>query len=124
MTTRKPLLEIVEKIVNLDSHMRFAAIIDLNGNIVEGIMKEGKTSLESQKQEEYFCKQVADRRKMRQEFDRPLGKVRYVHVEREKVTQFVIYTKRKTLFVTIEPELSISRKMKIITSIKRITANI
>ena len=124
MTTRKPLLEIVEKIVNLDSHMRFAAIIDLNGNIVEGIMKEGKTSLESQKQEEYFCKQVADRRKMRQEFDRSLGKVRYVHVEREKVTQFVIYTKRKTLFVTIEPELSISRKMKIITSIKRITANI
>ena len=124
MTTRKPLLEIVEKIVNLDSHMRFAAIIDLNGNIVEGIMKEGKTSLESQKQEEYFCKQVADRRKMRQEFDRPLGKVRYVHVEREKVTQFVIYTKRKTLFVTIEPELSISKKMKIITSIKRITANI
>ena len=124
MTTSKPLLEIVEKIVNLDSHMRFAAIIDLNGNIVEGIMNEGKTSLESQKQEEYFCKQVADRRKMRQEFDRPLGKVRYVHVEREKVTQFVIYTKRKTLFVTIEPELSISRKMKIITSIKRITANI
>ena len=124
MTTTKPLLEIVEKIVNLDSHMRFAAIIDLNGNIVEGIMNEGKTSLESQKQEEYFCKQVADRRKMRQEFDRPLGKVRYVHVEREKVTQFVIYTKRKTLFVTIEPELSIYRKMKIITSIKRITANI
>lgn len=124
MTTTKPLLEIVEKIVNLDSHMRFAAIIDLNGNIVEGIMNEGKTSLESQKQEEYFCRQVADRRKMRQEFDRPLGKVRYVHVEREKVTQFVIYTKRKTLFVTIEPELSISKKMKIITSIKRITANI
>tara|TARA_B110000014_G_scaffold226884_1_gene186434 strand:+ start:705 stop:1079 length:375 start_codon:yes stop_codon:yes gene_type:complete len=124
MTTAKPLLEIVEKIVNLDSHMRFAAIIDLSGNIVEGIMKEGKTSLESQRQEEHFCKQVADRRKMRQEFDRSLGKVRYVHVEREKVTQFVIYTKRKTLFVTIEPELSISKKMKIITSIKRITANI
>ena len=124
MVTSKSLLEIVEKIVNLDRHMRFAAIIDLNGNIVEGIMKEGKTSLESQKQEEYFCKQVADRRKMRQEFDRPLGKVRYVHVEREKVTQFVIYTKRKTLFVTIEPELPITRKIKIITSIKRITSNI
>ena len=120
----KNLLKIVEKIISLDSQMRFASIIDLNGNIVEGIMNEGKTSLESQKQEEYFCKQVADRRKMRQEFDRPLGKVRYVHVEREKVTQFVIYTKRKTLFVTIEPELSISKKMKIITSIKRITANI
>ncbi|MDC0194544.1 hypothetical protein OAK01_06220 [Candidatus Nitrosopelagicus sp.] len=124
MTTTKSLLGIIEKIVNLDSHMRFAAIIDLKGNIIEGIMKEGKTSLESQKQEEYFCSQVADRRKMRQEFDKPLGKVRYVHVEREKVTQFVIYTKRKTLFVTIEPELSIARKMKIINSIKRLTLNI
>ena len=124
MVTSKSLLEIIEKIVNLDSHMRFVAIIDLKGNIIEGIMKEGKTSLESQKQEEHFCKQVADRRRMRQEFDKTLGKVRYVHVEREKVTQFVIYTKRKTLFITIEPELSISRKMKIINSIKRITSNI
>jgi len=121
---KQNLLEIVEKIVALDTNMRFASIIDLNGNILEGIMNEGKTSLESQKQEEYFCKQVARRRKMRNEFDRQLGKVRYVHVEREKVTQFAIYTKRKIVFVTLEPELSIQRKMKVVNSIKRITANI
>jgi|TARA_B110000014_G_scaffold54699_1_gene36881 hypothetical protein len=124
MVANNALLDIIEKVVKIDSHMRFAAIIDLKGNIVEGIMKEGKTSLESQKQEEHFCQQVADRRKMRQEFDKPLGKVRYVHVEREKVTQFVIYAKRKTLFVSMEPELPIARKMKIINSIKRITTNI
>ena len=121
---KQNLLEIVEKIVALDSNMRFASIIDHNGNIVEGIMKEGKSSLESQKQEEHFCKQVAKRRKMRKEFDRQLGKVRYVHVEREKVTQFAIYTKRKIIFVTLEPEISIQRKMKIVNSIKRISANI
>ena len=121
---RQNLLEIVEKIVALDSNMRFASIIDHNGNILEGIMKEGKSSLESQKQEEYFCKQVAKRRKMRKEFDRQLGKVRYVHVERERVTQFAIYTRRKIVFVTMEPELTIQRKMKIVNSIKRITGNI
>lgn len=124
MAANNSLLDIIEEVVRIDSHMRFAAIIDLKGNIIEGIMKEGKTSLESQKQEEHFCQQVADRRKMRQEFDKPLGKVRYVHVEREKVTQFVIYAKRKTLFVSMEPELPIVRKMKIINSIKRVTANI
>ena len=121
---KQNLLEIVEKIVALDPNMRFASIIDLNGNILEGIMNQGKTSLESQQQEEHFCKQVARRRKMRKEFDRQLGKVRYVHVEREKVTQFAIYTKRKIVFVTLEPELSIQRKMKIVNSIKRITASI
>ena len=118
------LLEIVEKIIAIDSNMRFASIIDLNGNIIVGIMKAGKTSLETQKQEEYFCKQVAKRKKMRMEFNRQLGKVRYVHVEREKVTQFVIYTKRKIVFTTIEPELTIQRKIRIINTIKRITSNI
>ena len=121
---KQNLLEITEKIVALDANMRFASIIDLNGNILEGIMNEGKTSLESQKQEEHFCKQVAKRRKMRKEFDRQLGKVRFVHVEREKVTQGAIDTKRKIVFVTLEPELTIQRKMKIVNSIKRITANI
>jgi len=37
------LLQIVEKIINLDPAMRFAAILDLNGKILEGIMKENKT---------------------------------------------------------------------------------
>ncbi|GIT55094.1 MAG: hypothetical protein Ct9H300mP17_02530 [Candidatus Nitrosopelagicus sp.] len=47
---KQDLLSIVEKIISLDSQMRFASIIDLKGNIVEGIMKTGKNSLESQRQ--------------------------------------------------------------------------
>ena len=53
------LLASVEDILNLDKAMRFAAVIDLNGNILEGIMNENKTSLESQKQTEEFCKDKA-----------------------------------------------------------------
>ena len=56
---KKDLLSIIEKIISLDSQMRFASIIDLKGNIVEGIMKTGKNSLETQRQEENFCKQVS-----------------------------------------------------------------
>lgn len=116
-----PLIQIIEDIVDLDSAMRFAAIIDLKGNILESIMKSGKTSLKSQKEEEHFCHQVAQRRKMRKEFDKSLGKVRYVNVEREKVSQFVIYTKRKTIYFTLEPEVSLNKKISIITRVKKIT---
>ncbi len=115
------LLEIVQKILDLDSKMRFAAIIDTKGNIREAIMKTGKTSLESQKEEEHFCKQVAQRRTMRKEFDRTLGKVRYVHVEREKVSQMVIYTKRNIVYFAMEPEMPINTKIRLITKIKKIT---
>ncbi len=118
------LLEIVQKILDLDSKMRFAAIIDQKGNIREAIMKAGKTSLESQKEEEHFCKQVAQRRAMRKEFDRTLGKVRYVHVEREKVSQMVIYTKRNIVYFAMEPEMPINTKIRLITKIKKITTDL
>ena len=118
------LLEIVQKILDLDSKMRFAAIIDPKGNIREAIMKAGKTSLESQKEEEHFCKQVAQRRAMRKEFDKTLGKVRYVHVEREKVSQMVIYTKRNIVYFSMEPEMPINTKIRLITKIKKITISI
>ncbi len=117
-------MEVVEDIIDLDPKMRFAAIVDLKGNIVEAIMKTGKTSLKTQKEEEHFCKQVAQRRKMRKEFDKHLGKVRYVHVERERVTQMVIYTKRKSIYFTMEPELSITKKIQIVTRIKKMASQI
>lgn len=118
------LLTLVQQMINLDPKMRFAAIIDPKGNIREAIMKTGKTSLKTQKEEEHFCKQVAQRRAMRKEFDKSLGKVRYVHVEREKVSQMVIYTKRNIVYFTMEPEMPIEQKINIITKIKKITINI
>ena len=113
------LLPIVEGIIGLDPMMRFAAIIDLKGNISEAIMKEGKTSLKTQKEEEHFCRQVAMRRKIRQEFDKSLGPVNYVHIERQKITQVVIYPKSKTVYVTMEPNMDIKRKMEIVDLIKK-----
>lgn len=125
MNTRKvELIPVVEEILALDPMMRFAAIIDLKGNISEGIMKEGKTSLKSQKEEEHFCKQVAIRRKIRKQFDKSLGPVNYVHIERQKVTQIVIYTKRKTVYVTVEPHMDIRRKLEVVELIKKKTKNL
>ncbi len=118
------LLPIVEDILELDPMMRFAAIIDLKGDISEAIMKEGKTSLKSQKEEEHFCKQVAIRRKIRKQFDKSLGSVNYVHIERQKVTQIVVYPKHKTVYVTMEPNMNITRKLEIIENIKKKTSNL
>ena len=118
------LIPIVEGILSLDPGMRFAAIIDLKGNISEAIMKKGKTSLKTQREEEQFCKQVALRRKMRRQFDQSLGPVNYVHIEREKVTQIVVYPKRKTVYVTIESNLNIKRKLEIVELVKKKTASL
>ena len=124
MVSSAKLLRIVEEIIALDTNMRFAAIIDLKGNIREAIMKAGKTSLKSQREEEHFCKQVAQRRQMRKDFDSSLGKVRYVHVEREKSSQMVVYTPKNTIYFTIEPELAVEEKIKLITKIKTMVSTL
>jgi len=118
------LVEIVEDIMDLDPKMRFVAIINQKGHIIESIMKSGKTSLKSQKEEEHFCKQVIERRKMRNDFDNSLGKVRYVHVEREKLTQMVTYPKNFTVYYTLEPEMTIENKLKIMNKIKKMTSHL
>jgi GH18 family chitinase len=116
------LLKVVEDILALNTAMRFASILDLKGNIIEGIMKDRKTSLESQKQK--FCKDAAKARKMREAYDKKLGKVRYVHTERENVTQITIYVKKYTIFITMEPELSVNKKLQFVTKIKTIASKI
>ena len=118
------LLVIVEKILKLDPAMRFAAILDLDGNMLEGIMQENKTSLESQKQQEKFCKDAAKARKMREVYDDALGMVRYIHTERENVTQITSYSPNCTIFITMEPELRINKKLQIITKIKKMTSHL
>ena len=61
---------------------------------------------------------------MREEVDKSLGKVRFVNVERENISQNVMYAKTKSLFVTVEPEISINDKTKIISQLKKLTANL
>ena len=123
-TKDEQLLKVVENILAFNTAMRFTAILDLRGNIIEGIMKDRKTSLESQKQQEKFCKDAAKARKMREAYDKKLGKVRYVHTERENVTQITVYVKKYTIFITMEPELSVNKKLQIVTKIKKMAAHI
>jgi len=123
-TKDEQLLNVAENILGLNNAMRFASILDLKGNIIEGIMKDRKTSLESQKQQEKFCKDAAKARKMREAYDRKLGKVRYVHTERENVTQITVYIKKYTIFITMEPELSVNKKLQIITKIKKMSSHL
>ena len=123
-TKDEQLLNVVENILSLNTAMRFASILDLKGNIIEGIMKDRKSSLESQKQQEKFCKDAAKARKMREAYDKKLGKVRYVHTERENVTQITVYIKKYTIFITMEPELSVNKKLQIITKIKKMSSHL
>jgi len=124
MTTKDDLDILITKIGKLHKMIRFIAIIHKNGTILKSEMRDEVPSLLKTKNEEKFCQDVIVRRKMREEYNKSLGKVRFVNVERENVSQIVMYAKTKSLFVTVEPEISINDKSKIISQIKKITSNL
>ena len=124
MTKTNQLDMLIQKIGKLHKKIRFVAIIDKNGKILKTEMRDEVPSLLKTKNEEKFCQDVTIRRKMREEFDKSLGKVRFVNVERENISQIVMYAKTKSLFVTVEPEISINDKTKIISQLKKLTANL
>ena len=96
MANQQELQEIVTKIFKLNKKIRFVAVISDSGK----------------------------RKKMRQEFNKSLGKVRFVNVERENISQIVTYNKSKSVFVTIEPELTVNIKSLLVSKIKKITVNL
>jgi len=114
----------IAKIFKLSKKIRFVAIISDNGKILSSEMRSEKQSLLKQHNEEKFCNDVVKRKKMRQEFDKSLGKVRYVNVERENITQIVTYINSKSIFVTVEPELTVNTKESLISKIKKIVTNL
>ena len=124
MAQKNELDTLIKKIGKLHKKIRFVAIIHKNGKILKTEMRDEVPSLLKTKNEEKFCQDVTVRRKMREEFDKSLGKVRFVNVERENISQIVMYAKTKSLFVTVEPEISVNDKSKIISQIKNITSTI
>ena len=124
MAQNDELETLIKKIGKLHKMIRFIAIIHKNGKILKSEMRDEVPSLLKTKNEEKFCQDVTVRRKMREEFDKSLGKVRFVNVERENISQIVMYAKTKSLFITVEPEISIIDKTKIISQIKKIASNL
>ena len=122
--THSELDTLIQKIGKLNKKIRFVAIIHKNGKILKTEMRDEVPSLLKTKNEEKFCQDVTVRRKMREEFDNSLGKVRFVNVERENISQIVMYAKTKSLFVTVEPEISIDDKTKIISQLKKLSATL
>lgn len=110
--------------MDLSPQMRSAAVIGADGRILAGILRSGSIPAKPQRDEERLCKQVARRRAMRSRFDASLGRVLYVQVERERVSQFAVYAGRLTVYFTIEPEASIEAKAELVESVGRMAGRL
>jgi len=85
MSNVSELEKICQKIMKLDPKMRSARIINNRGHLEAGGMKTGLEALENKKQDEMMFMELALRVRMRHEFDKELGPVKFSLSYREKV---------------------------------------
>ena len=73
-----------KKVMDVDPKIRFAEMINDKGRLIVGGMKEGKKPLEDTKDDEMLFMELVLRTKMRREFDKQLGPVKFAMSYREK----------------------------------------
>ena len=69
--------ELCKQVLELDSRIRFAGLINENGRLVAGGMKPGFSSLEDSRDDEMLYMELVLRAKMRKEFDKAFGPVKF-----------------------------------------------
>jgi hypothetical protein len=96
--------KICDSIKNLDSKIRFAGVINERGRVVAGGIKAGVEPLDSEKEDEILFMELALRVRMRKEFDKQLGKVKFSMSLREKALAMSFPIDDDALYVYAEPD--------------------
>ena len=96
-----------EKIIKLDSNIRFASIINDRGRKVRSASRKGVKFLVNKKDCEMLFMELALRTRMRREFDSQMGQVNFSLSHRKKVIVISIPFGNDLLYVSAEPELDL-----------------
>ncbi|MGQ0795737.1 MAG: DUF6659 family protein [Nitrosopumilaceae archaeon] len=101
--------KICNKVMSLDSKIRFAGIINNQGRLVAGGMREGKTPLEDEKDDEMLFMELVLRTKMRKEFDKQLGAVRFAMSYRDKAVVMSFPVSEHVMLISAEKEIDFAK---------------
>lgn len=94
-----------KKVMGLEPGIRFVGLINDRGHLVAGGMVEGKQPLEDTKKDEMLYMELALRVRMRQEFDRELGPVKFALSYREKLIVLSFPVGKEIMLVSAEKDL-------------------
>jgi len=101
--------EMCKKVLELDPLIRFAGLINENGRLIAGGMKPGFESLEDSRDNEMLYMELVLRARMRKEFDKAFGPVKFAMSYREKTIIMSFPWNDKVFLISAEKELDFSK---------------
>ena len=122
MTTQEPRLQSFDyrckKLLELEK-IRFAGIIDEDGNKISGGFKQGLQPLESDQEKLNSFMQFVSQASLRKNFDLSLGPINYLAARRDKAVliSFPFPVSRILLLISAEPSINIEELALQVTKI-------
>lgn len=98
--------KLCESVFDLNSDIRYVAVIDDTGIPIAGGMRGGIDSIMDENNEELYLTHTALRKSMRERFNNTMGSSRFAYVEREKISILTFYMNKYVLLVTMEPSIN------------------
>ncbi|HKX21486.1 MAG TPA: DUF6659 family protein [Nitrososphaeraceae archaeon] len=98
--------KLCESVFDLNSDIRYVAVIDDTGTPIAGGMRGGIDSIMDENNEELYLTHTALRKSMRERFNNSMGGSRFAYVEREKISILTFYMNKYVLLVTMEPSVN------------------
>ncbi len=101
--------DICKQVLDLDSRIRFAGMINENGRLVAGGMRPGYNSLEDSRDDEMLYMELVLRARMRKEFDKVLGPVKFAMSYRDKIIIMSFPVNENILLISVEKDIDFSK---------------
>jgi len=112
--------QLSEEIFQIDNNIKYFALIDLEGHILVENSKDSTSFVETDAEKILFYHQMGTRRSKREDFDDVCGETSYVHIQRKKIQQLVVYLPLVTIYLMIDNQVQPNELEAIAKNVQKI----
>ena len=112
--------EFSKEIFKLDSNIKYFALIDLEGQVIVENSNTPVPFVEADAERIMFYHQIGTRRSKREDFDDIYGEASYLHIQRKKIQQLIVYLHSATIYLMIDNKSKSNELIKIIHRLQKI----
>jgi len=112
--------QLSEEIFQINNNIKYFALIDLEGHILVENSKDSTSFVETDAEKILFYHQIGTRRSKREDFDDICGETSYVHIQRKKIQQLVVYLPLVTIYLMMDNKVQPNELAAVAKNVQKI----
>lgn len=109
-----------KELFKLNVNIKYFALIDLEGRIIAENSKSSMSFVETDADRIMFYHQIGTRRTKREDFDDVFGETSYIHIQRKKIQQLIVYLPATTIYLMIDNKTKPDKMINLVHGLQNI----